>query len=190
MTKVREQGWLYAEFQTVLRKCISAGAQHLLLSSLRPGQPHLDNTDGLPGHVITGVDEESDQQDEASVPAGRGGQLGWQGARTSASTVSRKHAPVPILAASEPQLHQLFYIRLPSRHKFLGAEAKGRVGTDARGQSARGAPRPCSCYRGLPTELAQHQRPRRHQSTPSCSYHCPSPLLLSGLTKIGVPLCV
>lgn len=63
------------ELQTVLLEFISAGARPLLPSSLPPGQPHLDNADGLPGHVITGVDEEGEQEDEASEPAGRGRRL-------------------------------------------------------------------------------------------------------------------
>ena len=43
--------------------------------------------------------------------------------------------------------------------------------------------------RGLPTELGQRRRPRRHQSALCGSCHCPLPLLLPVLPKIRVPLC-
>lgn len=69
----KEGGWSWAQFRSPRLARISLASP---ASSPPLGQPHLHHTDGLPGHVITRVDEEGEQQDEASVPAGKGGRPG------------------------------------------------------------------------------------------------------------------
>lgn len=64
-----------------------------------PSQPHLNNADGLSGHVITDIDEEGDQQDEATEPGGE-----------RASTVCRGPATAP----SRPQHQPLGSLLDPS----------------------------------------------------------------------------
>lgn len=113
-------------------------AQHPLHSSRAPGQPHLDNTDGLPGHVITGINEEGEQQDEASEPAGKAGTwVSRKSASAGSSVIVSPGAHSGSLRASAPRT---LYLRVPTRHKFLGTEAKGRVGTEAWRPRGSGSP--------------------------------------------------
>lgn len=77
-------------------KGIAQGLKHpslpgsTYLTFLLSNQPHLDNADRLSGHVIAGINEEGEQQDEATEPGGE------------------KSIPVfrsPVTASSKPQHH-------------------------------------------------------------------------------------